>query len=243
MLGFSYILRQSWQDLTSLSHVGFVVRAVLWSVFGVYALAGIGAWLLFGWWQPDYQGWLASATLGVLIALSLFMFWPFLAAIMALLVQEELIARLVSEHYRTSRRVGWGRSLAHGLRVLGAMVLSYVLFSPLIVVLFFVPFLSPLLFYAIGGYWLARGLFELALLHNVPMAELKQARRGHFGMFVLLGALFYLLATLSLVLAPLVTVVAAVVMTHYAYIADRPKKRGDEDLAMLPPVGGGNIQG
>ena len=244
MIGYKYLLRQTWRDLSSLSNLGFVVRAVLCSMVVVYAFVGLGVWFLVGLWNSEYQFFLTSKAFIVVYGLfALLFFWPLLSIIVALLVQEELIARVVSMHYGASRRVSWARSLVHGFRILVFMVLSYVLLSPLIVLLFVLSFFWAVAIYLIGSYWLARGLFELALIHNVPMSELKLARRGHFKMFLGLGSLFQLLMSLSFVLAPFVTVAIAVFMTHYAYTADPLKKRDDEDLAELPPVGGGNIQG
>jgi len=181
-------------------------------------LIGGIAWLLAQPWVQDLPvlGTVAawSAGLGAVVVATL-LFPGFVAGLVGLFL-DEVAAAVEARHYPhlpPPRDVPLMESILASLRLMAFAVGLNVVLLPLYLVLFFIPPLNLVVFYAVNGRLLGREYFEAVGLRRLTHGDARVFAQAHKGTLWVIGTFIALLLTVPL-LNMLVPVIAAAAVVH-----------------------------
>ncbi len=206
------------------------VRRVLWLGAGAALAVLIGLTAAAGWGISHLHltGWSWLDTIldllgGLGAALLAVMLFPAAIGVITGFLLEDVAAAVERRHYPTlgpPRTQSLGETLGATLRFLVVMVAVNLLG---LVLVYFIPLLNLIAFYAINGYLLGREYLELVALRRVDAATLRTLRRRHSLRVFLAGVIIALLLTVP-VLNLLMPVVATAFMVHlfHEFVGNRP---------------------
>lgn len=136
-------------------------------------------------WIGDLLSW---GSLGIMIFMSIFLMVPVASAITSLFLDD--VAQAVEDkhypHLKPVPRLPFYESLKDTVNFLGVLIganiLAVFLYIPL-------PFLAPVIFYALNGYLLGREYFQIAAMRRLGRTGAKDLRKQHTGQIWLAGCL------------------------------------------------------
>jgi len=196
------------------------IRRVLWLSIALTLAAAValvaGAATLLGTVDLVTIGWLDTVIdwLGGLAALVVaVVFFPAVAGIVASLFLERVAAAVEARHYPglgPARGQGLIEAVGTALRFFALLVLANLVG---LLVVYVIPGVNAVVFYAVNGYLLGREYYDLVALRRLPPGAARDARRAHGGRIFLAGVAIAVLLSIPVVnlLAP---VVATAFMVH-----------------------------
>jgi uncharacterized protein involved in cysteine biosynthesis len=160
-------------------------------------------------WLGDLLSW---ASLVLMLFLSMFLMIPVASAITSLFLDD--VAQAVEDRYYPNLprppRVSFGEALRDTINFLGVLVganlLAFFLYAML-------PFMAPMIFFALNGFLLGREYFTLAAMRREGRAGAADLRRRHIGTIWIAGVFMCLPLSIP-ILNLLVPVLGAATFTH-----------------------------
>lgn len=157
----------------------------------------------------------ATASVGLILALSAFLMFPVAAIFIGLFLDEiaDAVERRHYPHLPEPRRQSLGEALMQGLEfalvLIGANVLALIIYL-------LSTALAPVIFWIVNGYLLGREYFEVVAMRRMDQPEAKRLRRKHLPSIWMAGALIAIPLSVPILnlLAPLVGVAAFVHLYH-----------------------------
>lgn len=160
-------------------------------------------------WLGDLLGW---ASFFLVVFFSMFLMIPVASAITSLFL-DDVADAVEAEHYPALPPVP-RVTLAEGLReTVGFLVLLIGANMLALVVYAFLPFMAPLIFYALNGFLLGREYFQIAAMRRLGRRGAADLRKRHMGQIWLAGCVMAVPLSIPLVNL-LVPVLGAAVFTH-----------------------------
>jgi CysZ protein len=173
----------------------------------VFVLAALAAWFLVGvlsglsgWWDD------AARILGLLgvIVVAWFTF-PVLAAALAALFAEAVIAAVEARHYPgrpVARKIGLPEAIADGLKISFLALIGNLLVLPFLLI----PPLYALIAYGLNGYLLGREYFEMPAFGRLDRPAAKALYAKHRARITLAGVVIAFLSTIPILnlIAPII---------------------------------------
>jgi CysZ protein len=160
-------------------------------------------------WLGDLLGW---ASFFLVIFFSMFLMIPVASAITSLFL-DDVADAVEAEHYphlppvpRVSLADGLRETVGFLVLLVGANVLALVLYA-------FLPFMAPLIFYALNGFLLGREYFQIAAMRRLGRKGAAELRKRHMGQIWLAGCVMAVPLSIPLVNL-LVPVLGAAAFTH-----------------------------
>jgi uncharacterized protein involved in cysteine biosynthesis len=160
-------------------------------------------------WLGDLLGW---ASFFLVIFFSMFLMIPVASAITSLFL-DDVADAVEAEHYphlppvpRVSLAEGLRETVGFLVLLVGANVLALVLYA-------FLPFMAPLIFYALNGFLLGREYFQIAAMRRLGRKGAAELRKRHMGQIWLAGCVMAVPLSIPLVNL-LVPVLGAAAFTH-----------------------------
>lgn len=214
------------------------VRRVLWLSAGAALAVLVGLTVAAGWglshlqltgwtwldWTLDLLGGLGTVVLAVVL-------FPATAGVITGFLLDDVAEAVERRHYPAlgaARPQGLAEVTGATLRFLAVMVLANLIG---LVLVYFVPVLNLVAFYAINGYLLGREYFELVALRRVDGMVMRILRRRFSLRVFTAGVVIAVLLTVP-VLNLLVPVVATAFMVHvfHGLSGNRPSRAGDPGM-------------
>ncbi|MEQ8965113.1 MAG: EI24 domain-containing protein [Azospirillaceae bacterium] len=196
------------------------IRRVLWLsialtlatavalVVGVAAALGSVDVVAIGWLDTviDWLGGLAAAVLAII-------FFPAVVGIIASLFLETVADAVEARHYPglgPARGQGVIEALGTALRFFALLVIANLIG---LAVVYVIPGINAIVFYAVNGYLLGREYYDLVALRRLTPAAAREARRARGGTVFAAGVVIAVLLSIPIVnlLAP---IVATAFMVH-----------------------------
>lgn len=206
---------------------GVLIKSILLTVLLLGALIALAIWAMgympamnftipFTGYQVTFLDEIAStASIGVILILSMFLMFPVAAIFVGLFLDEiaDAVEARYYPHLPPPRRQGWGEIIIQGaqfaLVLIGANMLALIIYIMSTA-------LAPFVFWAVNGYLLGREYFELVAMRRMDEQAAKALRRKHLPSVWIAGTL--LAAPLSVpvlnIIAPLIGVAAFVHLYH-----------------------------
>ena len=203
-------------------------RRVLWigvllSIALLVAAYALFLWLLAGFvpdavtlpgigpvtWVGDLLG---IGSVFLMLFFSMFLMIPVASAITSLFLDDvaDAVERAHFPHLPPAGRVSFGEGVKETVNFLGLLIFGNV---AALMVYPFVPFLAPVIFFALNGFLLGREYFQIAALRRMRPADAAALRRDHRGTVWLAGCLMALPLAIPVVNL-LIPVLGAATFTH-----------------------------
>ncbi len=195
------------------------IRAVVWRSAGlalvVLLALAVALYFLIGW-LAGLTGWLdtlAEFATGIGVVVLAWLMFPAAIGLTIGLFLEEVADAVEDRHYPglpRPRIQSIAEAIGGGLKfALVALALNLAAL-PFYLLLIWVPFLSPALFYSLNGYLLGREYFEAVALRRLDARQTRALRRARSGRVFLAGVIIAFLLTV-----PFVNLVAPVIATAF----------------------------
>lgn len=195
------------------------IRRVVWLSAGLaivlLAALAVGLWFLIGW-LAGLTGWLDTlaewASGFFVVVLAWFMLPAAIGLTIGLFLED--VTNAVEARYYPGLPAVRGQSIREaisaGLKFAAVALALNLVALPFYLLLIWVPFLSPILFYTLNGYLLGREYFEAVALRRLDERQAGLLRRAQGGRVFLAGVIIAFLLTV-----PFVNLVAPVIATGF----------------------------
>ncbi|MEO0361943.1 MAG: EI24 domain-containing protein, partial [Pseudomonadota bacterium] len=207
--------------------LGVLLKSVALTVLLLLALSGLALWLLsllpslsvtiplVGYEITFLDELTTSLSIGLLLALSIFLMFPVAAIFVSLFLDEiaDAVERRHYPHLPEPRRQTLGEVLTQGIEfsmvLIGANIVALVIYL-------LVTFLAPVIFWIVNGYLLGREYFEVVAMRRMDKRDAKRLRQKHFMTVWLAGVFMAIPLSVPVlnIVAPLVGVAAFVHLYH-----------------------------
>ena len=190
------------------------------TTLAVFAALGAGLWFAIATWgtADGNGGFVAAAVAGLLLIVSLWLLFRFVALAVLQLFADEVVRAVEARHYPaaagSARALGWREEVHVGLRSLGRALGYNLLVLPVALLLLVTGVGTVLVFAALNAVLLGRELTEMVALRHRDAAG--QAPLPGFAPRTLLGAVVVvmLLVPFLNLLAPVLGAAAATHLVH-----------------------------
>lgn len=195
------------------------IRRVVWLSAGLalvmLILLAVGLWFLIEW-AAGLTGWLdalAEWASGILVVVLAWFMLPAAIGLTLGLFLEDVAGAVEARHYPrlpAPRAQSIREAIVTGVKFAAVAVALNLLALPFYVMLIWIPFLTPVLFYGLNGYLLGREYFEAVALRRLDERRARGLRRARGGQVFLAGVVIAVLMTV-----PFVNLVAPVIATAF----------------------------
>jgi uncharacterized protein involved in cysteine biosynthesis len=195
------------------------IRRVVWLSVGlavaILVALAVALWFLIGW-AAGLTGWLdtlAEFAAGFGVVILAWLLFPAAIGLTVGLFLEDVADAVEARHYPglpAVRAQSVREAIGAGLKFAAVALALNLIALPFYLLLIWVPFLSPILFYSLNGYLLGREYFEAVALRRLDDRQARLLRRARGGQVFLAGVIIAFLLTV-----PFVNLVAPVIATGF----------------------------
>jgi uncharacterized protein involved in cysteine biosynthesis len=196
------------------------IRRVVWLSAGL-ALAvlvglAVAIWIAVDQFSGIETGWLATVVdfaTGFGVVILAWLLFPAAIGLTVGLFLEDVADAVEARHYPglpAVRAQSVREAIGAGLKFAAVALALNLIALPFYLLLIWVPFLSPILFYSLNGYLLGREYFEAVALRRLDDRQARLLRRARGGQVFLAGVIIAFLLTV-----PFVNLVAPVIATGF----------------------------
>jgi uncharacterized protein involved in cysteine biosynthesis len=195
------------------------IRRVVWLSVGlavaILVALAVALWFQIGW-AAGLTGWLdtlAEFAAGFGVVILAWLLFPAAIGLTVGLFLEDVADAVEARHYPglpAVRAQSVREAIGAGLKFAAVALALNLIALPFYLLLIWVPFLSPILFYSLNGYLLGREYFEAVALRRLDDRQARLLRRARGGQVFLAGVIIAFLLTV-----PFVNLVAPVIATGF----------------------------
>ena len=195
------------------------IRRVVWLSAGlaitILVALAVALWFLIGW-LAGLTGWLdtlAEFAAGIGVVVLAWLLFPAAIGLTVGLFLEDVADAVEARHYPglpPVRAQSIREAIGAGLKFAAVALALNLVALPFYLLLIWVPFLSPILFYSLNGYLLGREYFEAVALRRLDQRQARLLRRARGGQVFLAGVIIAFLLTV-----PFVNLIAPVIATGF----------------------------
>jgi len=176
----------------------------------------------FDWqWMNDFFQWILGINwiFNIIFIFLMAIFFPPIATLFMSLYLDDIIDAVEDKYYperKAGQKLGIGYLAYLGARLAVVIIVMNIIFIPLYLFFFWLPFVPLVIFYALNGYLLGWGYFEMVAVRHLGIRDAGRLRKSIRGQIILGGFIITLLYSFPVVnlLAPILGVAMLAHLFH-----------------------------